>query len=536
MAVPRRGARKIKHMYVQQEQRPPLAKRIIWHPFLIGFAFIFHFWASAAVHPLDAMRVLAAGLLGTLLLMYLFRLGLRSWRVAGVATSAVWALLISQPALRAVSRAALDAGAWRAIILTLLLMGLAFFLVRGLRRYLRRSQALSVITRGLNGFSFVLVLIVVAQSIIGGNLQTPMRDVGQVVNQFMTKPPSVGSRVPAGPDIYVFVLDAYAGAETLERYGFDNSPFLTALEQRGFDVASQSRTNYYGTYLTLASMLNMMPIQDLPQWTEAQEGNNGLASAFRDAINRNRIFEDLYDYGYRSAAIANLAPNVALHGAYDYLDNGALNGFELEVLRSTGLMSLIELVAPDFLGDQYRNDLTDGLQMTHDLALDRRHRPRLIISHLISPHSPMVFDAQCGPRSSELYDTHEDIMAWLDANLEDNIEQRRQDYVSQTQCLNSLLIPLIDDIIEKSAEPPVMVLMSDHGPSLSDSPLDWYGNLFATYTPGHDDLFPEDATPINLFPTLLNAYLDTDYPLQANVSYRYDAPGKAWVEIPSVAP
>ena len=60
------------------------------------------------------------------------------------------------------------------------------------------------------------------------------------------------------PDIYYIILDEYSNHNTLmEMHGFDNSPFIEALEQRNFVVTENSRANYPTTFLSLASSLNM---------------------------------------------------------------------------------------------------------------------------------------------------------------------------------------------------------------------------------------------------------------------------------------
>ena len=58
-------------------------------------------------------------------------------------------------------------------------------------------------------------------------------------------------------DIYYIILDRYPSQETLmsTAYGYDNSPFLDALEQSGFYVAEHSRANYIMTALSIASSL-----------------------------------------------------------------------------------------------------------------------------------------------------------------------------------------------------------------------------------------------------------------------------------------
>ena len=83
--------------------------------------------------------------------------------------------------------------------------------------------------------------------------------------------PTVGTlasaQVPttaAGPDIYFIVLDGYARADVLAKYyGFDNGPFLEGLRQRGFQVSEASRSNFYWTFLSIGSSLNLDYIQAL---------------------------------------------------------------------------------------------------------------------------------------------------------------------------------------------------------------------------------------------------------------------------------
>jgi hypothetical protein len=54
--------------------------------------------------------------------------------------------------------------------------------------------------------------------------------------------------------------------------------------------------------------------------------------------------------------------------------------------------------------------------------------------------------------------------------------------------------------------------MSDHGSRgfAAENPDEMLLNFFASATPGVPGLFPEDATPINVFPRLFGAYLDEE--------------------------
>jgi hypothetical protein len=66
------------------------------------------------------------------------------------------------------------------------------------------------------------------------------------------------------PHVFYVILDAYARHDVLaEHYGFDNTPFLEALRERGFYVAAGSESNYTMTSYSLTSSLNMSYIEDL---------------------------------------------------------------------------------------------------------------------------------------------------------------------------------------------------------------------------------------------------------------------------------
>ena len=45
-------------------------------------------------------------------------------------------------------------------------------------------------------------------------------------------------------------------------FKFDNSEFLNELEERGFNVITDSKSNYGGTYTSLPSLLNMKYLDD----------------------------------------------------------------------------------------------------------------------------------------------------------------------------------------------------------------------------------------------------------------------------------
>ena len=77
---------------------------------------------------------------------------------------------------------------------------------------------------------------------------------------------------------------------------------------------------------------------------------------------------------------------------------------------------------------------------------------------------------------------------------------------------------MIDRVLEQSAEPPIIILIADHG-SWFDIGAEYdehsdlrerFSILFAASTPRHPDLFPDDVSVGQVLPILFNAYLGTN--------------------------
>ena len=90
------------------------------------------------------------------------------------------------------------------------------------------------------------------------------------------------------------MLDGYtSNAALTDLSGFDNSGFTNSLRKKGFYVASQSKSNYSITYLSLAGTLQMDYINNRL---------GGLTNANREPvynmIRHNRVVEELHERGY----------------------------------------------------------------------------------------------------------------------------------------------------------------------------------------------------------------------------------------------
>jgi hypothetical protein len=92
-------------------------------------------------------------------------------------------------------------------------------------------------------------------------------DIGWLASKIIRSEKPLSSAIDTGfikcdtcrkPDIYFVILDEYPGNKALkEQFGFDNTGFENQLTERGFQVISNTTSNYNYTPYSVASILNM---------------------------------------------------------------------------------------------------------------------------------------------------------------------------------------------------------------------------------------------------------------------------------------
>jgi hypothetical protein len=129
--------------------------------------------------------------------------------------------------------------------------------------------------------------------------------------------------------------------------------------------------------------------------------------------------------------------------------------------------------------------------------------PKFTYVHLFIPHYPYVFDPDgqimtdpgyySGDRGSAINDAYEN-----------------RGYVNQVQYIDKRMIPILQTIIKKSKNPPIIILMGDHGLIDTNRQTD----LLAYYLPGNGSakLYPT-ISPVNSFRLIFNEYFGANYPL-----------------------
>lgn len=505
-----------------------MLKRGVFYPYL----FIFYLVLNPLLHNLDqlapvqALRPLLALLIvagvGGYLVHHLFGdwqyagylvfLGLVFFFVYGHLNRLIqdWASAAGSPAFQA-----------------LLLAGWSLLLgALGLRRVWVRTNARRWATPFLN--------VVCLAALLTAALQAPLALGTELAPG--EEPAASGEALPptgetlrldcsASPDIYYIVLDGYARADVLEQlYGLDNSPFLDFLAEKGFYVAGQSYADYTQTVFSIPAALNFHYID--PPESEAE----GL-DYFTGLIAENRLAHLLEGCGYETVAFESgfyftNHPQVDLHLSH----SGGLNEFESLLLADSPL-ELLSGEASEFSYPAHRERVTFTFE---ELAkLPERPGPKFVFAHILSPHPPFVFTA-----GGEPVDPDQPYSINDGDDYDGKWEEYARGYPQQVQFVNRMLQETIEAILERSSQPPVIILQGDHGPG---GLLDWDAPersclrertaiLNAYYLPGQgSQKLYSSISPVNTFRVVLNAYFGARLKLLKDHTYftSHHLPGQA---------
>jgi Sulfatase len=325
--------------------------------------------------------------------------------------------------------------------------------------------------------------------------------------------PTVAAHEDA-PEVYVILLDGYARHDILgARFGLDDSPFLDGLRTRGFQVASENHSNYIATIPSLSSFLNFRQIADITTLRPLIE-NPGMEvgpSIYR-ATSQAAILDRFRERGYETIAVASGFEQSAVRGVDRFIDIGQLNDFEMHLLRPSLIATFLKAVAPDTFSGSQRDRIESAMSVVEQLASEDSPRPRFIFAHVPSPHRPWVSNADGSPRVAT------DLETWYFDTPQSTGMSRQMiitGFVGQTTYIGQRALQSVDTILVNSSRPPIILILSDHGPSLDVDASNIetrLRNLFAAYTPGHDHVFADDVTLVNVFPSMFEAYFDVALP------------------------
>jgi Sulfatase len=360
---------------------------------------------------------------------------------------------------------------------------------------------------------FVMILTTAIAGIVG---------VLAVANYSVTAPAPLALATveasPGSPDVLLLVLDGYGRADLLQdNFGYDNSPFLEGLTERGFLIASQATANYSYTYASLSTMLNLDYVF-LPGDIEETErelmraaltGAIGIVPAFKRAGYDVTYFENAW-----GGSLCGSAIDVCVR-------NGLFRRGVWNVSQLTILAPLFESV----MDNPFTQLSADQLASLGSVISRPRDdtRPRFTIAHILLPHSPILLGSDCSMRAPDL------LRVWGPGRPETQIA-RRVNYVEQVECVNQGVLTALDEFLAASPDGIVMI-SADHGPAstlFNDVPADEQSaatirermTLLSAYRlPGCEGALRQDLTPVNGARSLVNCALGTRLPPVSDVNY-----------------
>lgn len=334
-------------------------------------------------------------------------------------------------------------------------------------------------------------------------------------------------------DIYYIVLDGYGRSDQLKRhYGFDNTGFLTDLKDLGFFIGENSTSNYRTTPYSLRSSLNMRYVHVAEKKLEFSLTSNKVALILKK-IGYKYIF---IPSGYKITNFAPLA-DIVLRSTNVILDEFSIILFDWSV---PGLVW--NRFFPKEKDSRWRKLITTGLvSTTSDIGRWAKHitrsfdllkeipdieGPKFTFAHIISPHPPIVFnaDGSLNNRASILdFSNINEANAW-----------HSPDMAGQFAHLNRLVKSAVSDIIRKSSPRPIILIHGDHGTkktfglsarvNLSNPSRKQVRERMSIFLAiyGPEKLFwnsYNSISPVNLFRTVFNAEFDAKLKLLPDRSY-----------------
>jgi hypothetical protein len=372
-----------------------------------------------------------------------------------------------------------------------------------------------VIGRFFSTVTAILLLAIGIQAVQSG---TP----GLLVRALTEEAPfRAASKVPAPapgthPDIYLLLLDGHARPDVLRSvFGHDSSGFVAALEDRDFEVATQSRTNYALTVQVMASMFHMKPLTEIESVRPLLDNtaSRPAGAVIRTTINDGPVLQRMRDEGYELVALASSYEEPGLRSVDRWIDSGELNEFEVNLFRRTILRPILPVIAPDWVSSSYRNRVENEFQQLAAIAAERDGRPKFVFGHLPSPHAPWVYNADGTPRTVLDVDA-----MWAETPASTGLDKQTliEGYAAQVTWTDRRLVEAIDQIVANSATPPVIVVFGDHGSWIGADGGDIrlrFLPLFAARLPAGSVPYPDDIALVNLFPILFERLFGDDIPL-----------------------
>ena len=302
-------------------------------------------------------------------------------------------------------------------------------------------------------------------------------------------------------NIVVLLVDAYPRADSLlEEFGFDNSAFVTALTDRGFTVAKNSRSNYTATWASLSSMFYGRYVDEIPALTPPPTDPAEQYRRVMIALGQAPVLDGLRAKGYEIVTVPSSFESAELTSADRTLAPPEWTSFELSLMQHSLAGQVAFRLAPGVVFDQHRARLASTLELLGDEMGRTSATPRFVFAHLLAPHAPVVFRTDGSPVQGPACFPSCNIYGMTS-------EADWAAFPGQVEHVNGLVLAALDRVIGEDPGA-IVILMSDHGsPRTGADTVNAFRNLFAARVPGGEVAYEDDVTPM----TVLARFTDRPY-------------------------
>lgn len=492
-------------------------KTIPAHPFLFAIASVVSllFINKTEVQPLVALRLILVMLLVALIGYILFKWIFRNRDKAAFITTVSLVLFSTYGSLYSVlsKTPALAFLAHHKVIITIYLLVLVavLFLTARMKKPEKSNWPMNLVMFIVLAIPLVQTSVFYTREAFAAKTQ---------INSEISPSLKVDSRAEELPDIYYIILDSYVREDALlDIYEFHNEEFIDGLRDRGFYVADCARSNYAHTRLSLTSSLNMNYLDQLgvnfdPETRDLRSvdpllKNSAVRTFLAEQGYKTVAFETGYFFTefknaetYYTSQTNTLFSTYITPFEYLYLENSV---FRIIFDTQTDFMDhyFSKLVFPFTEQEMRVRNVFEKLPKVAEIA-----GPKFVFVHLDIPHHPFIFlpDGSINP----------DRRFYPGVYMPEQKELMNEGYLNQIQYVNSEIIPIIDTLLEKSQQKPIIILQGDHGLQAGDR----LAILDAIYLPdGSYEEFYSSMSPVNTFRVVFNQFFDLNYPLLQDVSY-----------------
>jgi hypothetical protein len=303
------------------------------------------------------------------------------------------------------------------------------------------------------------------------------------------------------PDIYHIVLDEYTSNQVLqEDFQYNNSDFVTVLEDLNFLFPSNPLSNYPSTEPFLSSVLNMRYLED-------SNLKNFDRIHIEETIVDNSVMQFLKNYNYK------IIVPYSGYGAHDkFLKSDENSCSDVIFLKNRFLTELSRTTIINYFIEKQIENERRHIQLCTLSQLpeigEKYTEPVYVFAHLFIPHAPYLFDKEGNsitPSSNKL----KGLLGWNNTS----------GYLNEIEFINKKMINISTEILTHSNNS-IIIIQGDTGSSILNNPnMDDFVKkrlsiLFAIHFPDSDkEWFPNTTTSANIYRIIFNQYFESNYEL-----------------------